>query len=71
MVAHVFDNGSLSQVFAMDTWRAVIYSLGRGPKHMLVILSTSWRTGFSQNRIEIIGQVEEKWPYPIEFHGKD
>ena len=28
MVTHVFDNSSLSQeIFAIDTWRAVIYAL--------------------------------------------
>ena len=36
MVTHVFDDSNLSQeTFAIDTWRAVIYSLGHGRKHML------------------------------------
>ena len=36
MVTHVFDNNNLSQeIFAVDTWRAVICSLGHGRKHML------------------------------------
>ena len=36
MVTHVFDNSNLPQeMFAIDTWRAVICSLEHGPKHML------------------------------------
>ena len=36
-----FDNGNLSQeIFAIDTWRAVICSLGDGRKHMLTSLPT-------------------------------
>ena len=36
MVTHVFDNSNLSQeIFAINTWRAVICSLGHGRKHML------------------------------------
>ena len=43
MVTHVFDNSNLSQeIFAIDTWRAVICSLGYGRKHMLTILPTIW-----------------------------
>ena len=35
MVTHVFDNSNLSQeIFAIDAWRAIIYSLGHGRKHM-------------------------------------
>ena len=46
MVTHVFDNSNLSQgMFAIDTWRAVIFSLGHGRKHMLTILPTVWRPG--------------------------
>ena len=48
MVTHVFDNSNLSQeIFALDTWKAVIYSLGHGLKHMhmLTILPTIWRPG--------------------------
>ena len=42
MVRHVFDNSNLSQeIFAMDTWRSVICSLGHGRKHMLTILLTT------------------------------
>ena len=49
MVTHVFDNSSLSQeIFAIDTWRAVLCSLGRGRKHMLTILPTMWRSGFKE-----------------------
>ena len=45
-VTHVFDNSNLSQeMFAIDTWRAVICSLGHGRKHMLTILPTVWRPG--------------------------
>ena len=48
MVTHVFDNSNLSQeIFAIDTWRAVICSLGHGRKQMLTILPTIWRSGFS------------------------
>ena len=48
MVTHVFDNSNRSQeIFAVDTqWRAVIYFLGHGRKHMLAILPTIWRPGF-------------------------
>ena len=36
MVTHVFDNSNLSQeIFAIDTWGAIICSLGQGRKHML------------------------------------
>ena len=36
MVMHVFDNSNFSQeMFAIDTWRAVICSMGHGRKHML------------------------------------
>ena len=41
VVMHVFDNSNLSQeIFAIDTWGAVICSLGHGRKHMLTILPT-------------------------------
>ena len=41
MGAHVFDNSNLSQeIFAIDTWKVVICSLGHGRKHMLTILPT-------------------------------
>ena len=45
MVMHVFDiNSNLSQeILTIDTWRAVICSLGHGHKHMLTILPTIWR----------------------------
>ena len=47
MATHVFDKGNLSQeIFAIDTWGAVICSLGYGRKHMLTILPTIWRPGF-------------------------
>ena len=43
MATHVFDKGNLSQeIFAIDTWGAVICSLGHGRKHMLTILPTIW-----------------------------
>ena len=36
MVMHVFDNSNLSQeIFPIDSWGAVICSLGHGRKHML------------------------------------
>ena len=44
MVTYVFDNCNLSQdIFAINTWRAIICSLGHGRKHMLTILPTIWR----------------------------
>ena len=47
MVTHVFGNSNLSQdIFAIDTWGAVICFLGHGCKHMLTILPTIWRPGF-------------------------
>ena len=46
MVTHVFDNSNLSQeIFAIDTWRAVICSLGHGRKHMLTILPRAGGAG--------------------------
>ena len=49
IVMYVFDNSNLSQeIFAIDTWRAVICSLGYGRKHMLKILPTIWRPGFKE-----------------------
>ena len=46
MLTTVFDNSNLSQeIFAIDTWGAVICSLGHGRKHMLMILPTVWRPG--------------------------
>ena len=48
MVTHVFDNSNLSQeIFAIDTWSAVICSLGHDRKHMLTILPTIWRPGLN------------------------
>ena len=47
MVTHVFDNSNLLQeIYAINTWRAVICSLRHGRKHMLTILPTIWRPGF-------------------------
>ena len=47
MVALVFDNRNPSQeTFAIDPWRAVVYSLEYGRKHMLAILPTIWKPGF-------------------------
>ena len=46
MITHVFDNSNISQeIFEIDTWRAVLYFLGHGRKHMLAILPTIWRPG--------------------------
>ena len=40
MVTHVFDKSDLSQeIFTVDTWGAVICSLGHGRKHMLTIFN--------------------------------
>ena len=48
MVGYVFDNSNLSQeIFAINTWGAVICSLGHGRKHMLTILRTIWRPGLT------------------------
>ena len=48
MVMHTFGNSNLSQeIFAIDTWEAVICSLGYGRKHMLTILPTVWRPGLT------------------------
>ena len=53
IVTHAFDNSNLSQeIFAIDTWGAVICSSGHGRKHMLTILTTSalstiWRLGLN------------------------
>ena len=47
MNEYVFDNSNLSQeIFAIDTWGAVICSLGQGRKHMLTIPPTICRPGF-------------------------
>ena len=35
------------EIFEIDTWGAVTYSLGHGRKHMLAILPTIWRPGLS------------------------
>ena len=49
IVTHVFDISNLSQEkFAIDTLRAMICSLGHGRKHLLMILPTVWRSGFSR-----------------------
>ena len=46
MVTHIFDNSNLSEeIFAIDTWRAVICSLGHGCKRMLTIFPTLKRPG--------------------------
>ena len=47
MLTYVFNNSNLSQeIFAIDTWGAIICSLGHGRKHMLTILPTTWRPSF-------------------------
>ena len=52
MVTHVFDNSNLSQeIFAIETWRAVICSLGH---HILTILSTLWRPGLRRLRSDLL-----------------
>ena len=51
MIMYVFDNSNLSkEIFAIDTWGAVICSLGHGRKHMLTILPTVWRPGLMETR---------------------
>ena len=59
MVTHIFDNSNLSQeIFAIDTWRAVICSLGHGRKHMLTILPTIWRSGLkTKSDFEVINRL--------------
>ena len=43
----MFFYSNLSQeIFAIDTWGAVICSLGDGLKHMLTILPTIFKPGF-------------------------
>ena len=43
-VTHVFDNSNLLQeIFGIDTWRGVIWSLEHGRKHILTISPTIWR----------------------------
>ena len=45
---HVFVNSNLLQeIFSIDTLGGVICPLGHGRKHMLTILQTIWRPGFS------------------------
>ena len=52
MVTHVFDNSNLSQeIFAIDTWRAIICSLGHGRKHMITILPTLSRPGLKSRQL--------------------
>ena len=47
MVTHVFENSNISQeTFGIDTWGAVICSLGHGRKRMLTIFPTIWRPVF-------------------------
>ena len=59
MVTHVFDNSNLSkEIFAIDTCRAVICSLGHGRKHMLTILPTIWRPGLKY----FFGSLQLKGP---------
>ena len=60
MVTYVFDNGNLSQTtFAINTWRAVICSLGHGRKHMLTILPTIWRPRLKPG-LHIVVRVPER-----------
>ena len=48
MVTHVFDNSNLSQeIFAIDTWGAVICSLEHSRKQMLTTFPTIWRPGLT------------------------
>ena len=55
MVTHVFDNTNLSQeIFAIDTWGAVIFSFGHSRKHMRTILPTIWRPGFIRKEVSFI-----------------
>ena len=47
-ITHVFDNINHSQeIFGIDIWGAVICSLGHDRKHMLMILPTISRPGFT------------------------
>ena len=66
MVTHVFADSNLSQeTFTIDTWGAVICSLGHGRKHMLTILPFIWRPGLTVGKIELISTfttaVCESW----------
>ena len=65
MVTHVFDNSNLSQeIFAIDTWRAVICSLV-AREHMLTILPFIWKPGLTVGKVELISTfttaVCESW----------
>ena len=62
MVTHIFNNSDLTQeTFAINTYRAVIYSLGHSRKHMLPIIPTIWRPGFTTgtSRDKIIYKVKK------------
>ena len=51
MITHGFHNSNLSQeIFAIDTWGAVICSSGHGRKHVLTILPTISRPGLEVER---------------------
>ena len=66
MVTHVFDNSNLSQeIFAIDTWRAVICSLGHGRKHMLTIPPTIWRPGLKQ--VDDVDANESSFVHTVEL----
>ena len=47
MVTHVFDNSNLSpEIFAIDAYKTIRYSLGHGHKHLLTILRPGFNKGF-------------------------
>ena len=69
MVTHVFDNNNLSQeIFAIDTWEAVICFLGHGRKHMLTILPTIWRPGLKERNSLSIDFTVAKLPVKHNTH---
>ena len=60
MVMYVVYNSNLSkEIFAIDTQRAVICSLGHGRKYMLTILPTIWRPGLIGLATEIISLISD------------
>ena len=72
MVTHGFDNSNLSQeIFAIDTWGAVICSLGHGRKHMLTILPTIWKPGLIKTRQhQDVEKIRQLLTVPIRLHGR-
>ena len=57
MIKHVFDNSNLSQeIFAIDTWRAVICSLGHGRQAHAYDPSNNMETRLKSG-LHIVGRI--------------